>query len=213
MHFFAKEQHMRMRGLCAITLAAVVAGSVSMMGQMGGGAGGGPHSTLTQNRASPHDTINVRVGSGRGAPMVTIVYGRPYSKSPQGEMRKIWGTLVPWGKVWRLGSDEATLMVTQKALTFGDVTVPAGAYTLYMMPEENGPSKLIINKTIGQWGIPYTAELQGTELGRVEMKKEPLEKGVHQLTLALENVPGGGGAVLKVQWENTQYSVPFSVAK
>jgi hypothetical protein len=115
--------------------------------------------------------------------------------------------------VWRLGSDEATLLVTQKALKFGDTTVPAGAYTLYMFPDENGTSKLIINKSIGQWGIPYTKDLEGTELARIDLKKDPLEKQVDQLTLAFENVPNNGGSILKIQWENTQYSVPFNVAQ
>ncbi len=170
-----------------------------------------PSSTLTQPRASPHDAINVRVGGGRGAPMVTIYYGRPYSKAPGGgEIRKIWGGLVPWDQVWRLGSDEATTMITQKDLVFGDVTVPAGAYTLCMVPSEKGTSKLIINKAIGQWGIPYTADIQKQELGRVDLTKEPdVDKQVDQLTLALTNA--NGGSVLKITWEKSQYSVAFKV--
>src|SRR5262245_9495650 len=48
---------------------------------------------------------------------VGITYGRPFSKDPKSsDIRKIWGTLVPWGKAWRLGSDEATLLLTQKDL-------------------------------------------------------------------------------------------------
>src|SRR3954452_10149516 len=93
-------------------LAAILCGTATLLAQQTP-----PSSTLTQPRASPHDAINVRVGGGRGAPMVTIYYGRPNAKSPQnGEVRKIWGGLVPWNQVWRLGSDEATTMVTQKDL-------------------------------------------------------------------------------------------------
>ncbi len=48
---------------------------------------------------------------------MTIVYGRPYTKDPKsGETRKIWGGLVPYGKVWRMGADEATLFTTKKAV-------------------------------------------------------------------------------------------------
>lgn len=51
-------------------------------------------------RLSPHETISSVVSGDR----VMIVYGRPYTKSPRtGEIRKIWGGLVPYGKVWCTG--------------------------------------------------------------------------------------------------------------
>ena len=79
-----------------------------------------------QKRVSPHETISTVIDGDR----VTVVYGRPYTKDHQtGEMRKIWGGLVPYGQVWRTGADEATLFITQKPIVFGDKTVPAGAYT------------------------------------------------------------------------------------
>src|SRR5271169_648634 len=96
-----------------------------------------------QHRASPHETNSVVIDGNR----VTIVYGRPYTKDPRsGEKRKIWGGLVPFGKVWRTGADEATLLVLQKPIVAGETTIPAGAYTLYTLPAENGASKLIVNK-------------------------------------------------------------------
>src|ERR1700733_3498174 len=98
--------------------------------------------------ASPHETISTVIGDRRTGDRVTITYGRPFSKD-----RKIWGTLMPYGKAWRMGSDEATLLITQQPISFGETTVPAGAYTLYMVPAENGASKLAISKQIGQWGV------------------------------------------------------------
>src|SRR5882724_4102389 len=103
-----------------------------------------------QKRVSPHETISAVVEGNR----VTIVYGRPYSKAPRGgEVRKIWGALIPYGKVWRTGADEATLLITQKPIVMGDTTIPAGAYTLFTLPTEDGKAKLIISKQLGQWGL------------------------------------------------------------
>src|ERR1700728_2923584 len=96
-----------------------------------------------QKRISPHETISKVIDGNR----VTIVYGRPYTKDPTtGQDRKIWGDLVPYGKVWRTGADEATLLITQKTIVMGDATIPAGAYTLWTVPNEDGTAKLIINK-------------------------------------------------------------------
>ena len=98
---------------------------------------------------SPHETTSAVIDGCR----VTITYGRPFTKDPKtGDARKIWGGLVPWDKAWRTGSDEATLLVTQKPLVIGDTTIPAGAYTLYTVPSESG-GKLDISKNLGAWEI------------------------------------------------------------
>jgi hypothetical protein len=159
-----------------------------------------------KGRVSPHETISAVVNGNR----VTLTYGRPYSKDPKsGDIRKIWGGLVPWGKAWRTGSDEATLLITQQPIVIGETTIPAGAYTLYTVPAENGPSKLAFSKKLGQWGIPVD---ETQDLARVDMKKEPLDKQVDQFTMEIQPSPPAGG-VLKMMWENTQFSVPFTVKK
>jgi hypothetical protein len=159
---------------------------------------------------SPHETISTVIGERRTGNRITITYGRPYTKDPKtGEPRKIWGGLVPWGKADRLGADEATLLITQQPIVIGGTTIPAGAYTLYTVPSDNGPTKLAFSTNIGKWGVPVD---ETHDLTRVDLKKDPLEKPVDQLTLAVENNPAGGG-VLKIMWENTQFSVPFTVQK
>lgn len=158
---------------------------------------------------SPHETTSAVIDGSR----VTITYGRPFTKDPKsGEPRKIWGGLVPYGKVWRTGSDEATILITQKELKFGDTTVPAGAYTLFTLPNEDGTAKLIINKQIGQWGVGPGSYDEKQDLARVDLKKEPMEKANDQFTMAVSKNAAGGG-VIKLMWENTQFSVPFTVKK
>jgi hypothetical protein len=157
-----------------------------------------------QKRVSPHETISTVVDKNR----VTIVYGRPYSKDPKSEtIRKIWGTLVPYDKPWRMGADEATLLITQMPIVMGETTVPAGAYTLFFLPVENGPSKLIINKQLGQWGLQYDEK---QDFARINVDKQPLDPAVSQFTMAVERNPAGGGYI-KLMWENTQFVVPFTV--
>ena len=155
---------------------------------------------------SPHETTSAVIDGCR----VTITYGRPFTKDPKtGEPRKIWGELVPWDKAWRTGSDEATVLITQKPLMFGDTTIPAGAYTLYTIPTESGTSKLAISKNLGAWGVPVDEK---NDLARVDLKKEPAEKQTNQFTMAVGKNPDGGG-LIKLMWEDTQFTAPFTVKK
>ncbi len=166
-----------------------------------------------QKRVSPHETVSAVVDGNR----VTVVYGRPYTKDPKtGEPRKIWGGLVPFGKVWRTGADEATLFITQQDIQMGDATIPAGAYTLWTLPNEDGSAKLIINKQVGQWGQDYKDMKkvydEARDQARVDLKKGALEKPLDQFTISVGKDPAGGG-VLKLMWEDTMYSVPYAVKK
>jgi hypothetical protein len=162
-----------------------------------------------QKRTSPHETVGTVIDGSR----VTITYGRPFSKSPKsGEVRKIWGGLVPFGKVWRTGADEATLLVTQKPLVFGETTVPAGAYTLWTLPAEDGSAKLIINKQLGQWGAGPGIYDEKNDVARIDLKKDAAEKTVEQFTMSVGKGADAGG-VIKLAWEDLQYSAAFTVQK
>lgn len=159
-----------------------------------------------KERVSPHETVNASIGGAE----ISVVYGRPYTKDPKsGEARKIWGTLVPFGKPWRMGADEATVFTTKQPLEMNGTAIPAGSYSLFLQPEENGGAKLIVNKQTGQWGTKYdTAQ----DLARIELKKEATEKAIDQFTIEIEQNGESGGA-LNLMWENTQYSAPFSFKK
>lgn len=164
--------------------------------------------------ATPHATTSAVIGPNRNeGSMVTITYGRPNRVHPRkgGEPRKIWGGLVPYGKADRLGADEATTIITQHDIEFAGTKVPAGVYTLYIVPSESGASKLAFSKNIGKWGVPVD---ESKDQARVDLKKEAINETVDQLTISVENTPRGSmNGVIKIRWEQTQFSVPFTVKK
>ena len=140
-------------------------------------------------RISPHDTTKATIDGDE----ITIVYGRPYTKDPKtGEKRKIWGGLVPFEKVWRLGADEATLLTTKEPL-----------------PHNEKSATQIVNKQGGPWGPKYDEK---QDFARVDMKGEPASSPADQLAIAIDSNPSDGGTI-KVTWETTQYSVDFKVQK
>ena len=146
---------------------------------------------------SPRDTTEQTVGGAR----LLVDYGRPSKRG-----REIFGGLVPWNQVWRTGANEATHFVTNKDLAIGGTKVPAGTYTLYTLPAPDG-WKLIINKQTGQWGTEYD---QAQDLARIDMRVEKRPEPLEQFTIAIEP-QGQQGGVLRLAWDTTQASVPFTV--
>src|SRR5437764_10739693 len=80
---------------------------------------------------------------------ITVDYSSPRAKG-----RKIYGGLVPYGKVWRAGANEATTFVTDTDVNVGGKTVPAGSYTMFAIPAEDKWT-LVISKKTGEWGTAY----------------------------------------------------------
>lgn len=157
-----------------------------------------------QNRKSPHETVSAVLGDWRTGNRITVTYGRPYTKDPKtGAARAIWGGLVKWDAAYRLGADEATTLIVQKPVMVGTALVPAGAYTLYMVPSQSGASKLAISTNVGKWGDPVD---ETHDLARVDLSKEALDAPVDQLTIAVDSDPSGSGT-LKIRWEKAQYAV------
>jgi hypothetical protein len=132
---------------------------------------------------------------------ISITYGRPSLKG-----RTPGKDIDPYeGREWRTGADEATTLVTDKPLKFGDLALPAGTYTLYTI-STGGNWQLIVSKKTGQWGVPYP---KGEDLGRVAMTVSKNASPVEQLTLSVQDTPKGGE--LRVDWGGTRASTPFTV--
>lgn len=176
------------RGVLAISAAVVTASlgitlSAQKTTEVHPGKGGSPH---------------VRTEWTVGGANISIEYGRPSLKG------RAESQVMPPGQPWRTGADEATTVKTDKALKFGTLAVPAGAYTLYTVPGA-AEWQLIVSKRTGQWGIPYP---EGQDLGRVPMKVAKTKAPVEQLTISIDDTPAGG--VLRVEWGSTSASVPFT---
>jgi hypothetical protein len=149
-------------------------------------------------RPSPPGTAECTIKGKK----VTISYSRPSLRGRKME------TLTPSGKVWRTGANEATALTTEIDLNIGGAKVPAGSYTLYSVPSQEGPWKLIINKQTGQWGTVYHED---QDLARVDMKKSALAVPVEQFTISFDKT-GPDSADLVMEWENTRLSVPVKAA-
>lgn len=124
---------------------------------------------------------------------LTIRYSTPSMRG-----RKIMGGLVPYGEVWRTGANAATSFTTAADLKIGDLTVPAGSYTLYSLPAAPGaPWMLIVNKQTGQWGTVYKQDM---DLGRTTMHEAKLPAPQEVMSLSFEHTTKRS-TELHIKWE------------
>lgn len=150
-----------------------------------------------RKRVSPPDSAECNLG---GASTISTKYS-----SPRMNGRRIYGDLVPFGKVWRAGANEATTFVTSNDIVVGGKTVPAGNYTIFTIPEADKWT-LIINRKTGEWGIPYKYE--SDELARVNMKVSMLPAPVENFRIGYDKSPTG--CTLQMDWETTRASVEIA---
>jgi hypothetical protein len=146
--------------------------------------------------ASPPETAHVTLTNGS----ITVKYAAPSIRG-----RKIVGDLVPYGKAWRTGANEATAFATNTSLKIGGTTIPAGTYTLYTLPGES-QWLLIVNKQTGQWGTVYN---QSQDLARIPMKSAKLPSPQEQMSITFENT-SGNSTEMHVKWENSDESVTIT---
>jgi hypothetical protein len=119
---------------------------------------------------------------------ITVNYSSPRMRG-----RKIFGDLVPFGEVWRMGADDATTFVPSADVVVGGKNVPAGKYTMFALPT---PTKwtLIISKQIGEWGIPYPGEKY--DFARMEMKVSKLSSPLENFTISFDQA--GNSCTMKL---------------
>ncbi|MEO6527645.1 MAG: DUF2911 domain-containing protein [Gemmatimonadaceae bacterium] len=181
----AAKQFLASAVLCA---AVAVSASAQKTTDLGTGRGGSAHVKSEWTIGPAH---------------IAIAYGRPALKG------RAEAAMMPPGKPWRTGADAATVLTTDKPLTFGKVVLQPGSYTINTQPGATS-WELIFGKLDkeGQWGVPYQSAL---EIGRAPMTVQKLPTPVEQVTVKIDHV--GPGQVLRVEWGSVSASAPFTIAR
>lgn len=152
-----------------------------------------------QRYTSPPASTSAKVAGKQ----VTVDY---YAPSMHG--RKIFGTLVPFGRVWCPGANVATGLTTEAPLQFGNLRIPKGTWSIWATPGEKEWT-LIFNKQHGQHHLDYESD---QDMGRAKMTIRSLPAPVETLRFEV-SATGGNQGRLALLWENTEASVPFTVVQ
>ncbi|MEL6924617.1 MAG: DUF2911 domain-containing protein, partial [Bacteroidota bacterium] len=160
-------------------------------------------------------TAQFRIGMiPRVSPNVDVVYNISYTdigihyNSPSVKGREIWGALVPYDKVWRAGANEATSFDFSHPVHINGKKVPKGSYSFFVIPKENEPWVVILNKAAKQWGsFSYDS---ATDYLRLEVEPQPSQRFAERLKYEIVQ-QDHGKAVLTMNWENIQLSLNIEV--
>lgn len=134
---------------------------------------------------------------------IKVTYSQPQKKN-----RKIFGDLVPFGKVWRTGANEATEITTIKDIQVGNILLRAGTYSLFTIPQKEKWT-VIINSDVGLWGA-YNYN-PAKDIWRFDVPAQATDKTYEPFTINIEN--RNEVAELLMMWDDTKVSVPIKFIK
>ena len=136
-----------------------------------------------------------------GVSSIELSYSRPGIKG-----RKVFGDLVPYGKVWRTGANNATTLTFGDDVTVGGVKIAAGKYGLLTIPDKDNWT-VIISKQVD---VTNPADYkQESDVVRVNVKPMVMRDKIETFTMQFANVKSST-CDLQLMWENTGLIVPIS---
>ena len=151
---------------------------------------------LVNLRVSPACTVTQEIGISK----IELAFSRPAVKG-----RKVWGDLVPFDQVWRVGANSATTITLSHAAKVAGRDVPAGTFGFFIIPGEKTWT-LILNKKAKQWGA--YAYNKGEDLLRWEATPQA---GPFLEYLDCRVIPvDTGQALVELGWEKLRVSFPVA---
>ena len=153
------------------------------------------------SRSSPLDSLNFDLRDGA----VKVCYGRPSARG-----REVFGGLVPYGKLWRTGANEPTMIHTTVPLQIAGIRIEPGSYSIYTVPGE-AEWEVVVNASTSQWGHEgnYTEQIAAQEVGRATVEAGATDEYVELFTISAKPAEDGSATVY-LEWEETRVVIPIS---
>ncbi len=147
----------------------------------------------------PSTTQTIKQDLGIGS--VELSYSRPGMKG-----RKIFGDLVPFGKVWRTGANNATTLTFSDSVTIGGTRLAPGKYGLLSIPDKDQWTLIISKQTDVTSPAAYKQE---SDAARVTVKPVTTKEVAETFTMQFANVKSNS-TDLQIMWDNVAVSLPIS---
>ncbi|HKP28900.1 MAG TPA: DUF2911 domain-containing protein [Gemmatimonadales bacterium] len=138
---------------------------------------------------SPRDSVAATISGAH----VSVAYGSPRKRG-----RAVFGALVPWDRPWRTGANNATFFTTDQAIRAGSIRVPAGKYSVFTIPGQQGWT-LLLSSNLGDNAAVYDST---TIVARIPMQSGPAATPAERLTFDI-----AADGMLRVSWDTVAASV------
>jgi ketosteroid isomerase-like protein len=151
----------------------------------------------------PQKSPKASVGFRVGLTDVSVLYSAPAARG-----RNIWGGIVPYGKVWRAGANNATNVSFSTAVILEGKKLAAGTYSFFLIPNETQRWTAVFNTDPKQWGAYIYSEAK--DAARVSVRVVELKDHVERLSYSIEDHSLEEGQI-SLAWGNKKITVPFRV--
>lgn len=173
-----------------------------MMKKIGLGLLGLVFSVSVNAQLTPKTSALGEVKQVIGVTNVELNYHRPSVKG-----REVFGKLLPYDVVWRMGANASTKITTNDTLTFGENILLPGTYALFTIPHADNTFSVIFNTNFKQRG---TADYDATQdVFRLKVTAEKWSK-TETLFLGFENVKYSDAEFIML-WDEVKLTMPFTV--
>lgn len=160
-------------------------------------------SLSAQAQDLPQPSPAAKVEQRIGLTDVSVTYSRPSVKG-----REIWGDLVPYGEVWRVGANAATLVEISDDVKIKGKSLKAGTYAFFITPQQKGAWTVHFNTAVESWGAgDYKAENDVIAL----MIMPETGENVESMRFSFENLNTYTAGDMVMTWAGKSLSVPFEV--
>lgn len=155
---------------------------------------------ITHPKASPSAVVEQEVGLSK----ISVRYSRPATKG-----REVFGGLVPYGRIWRVGANESTKITVNTDMNIMGNTLPKGTYALYAFPEAS-EWQMVFHKNTSHWGDGRKNYEAKEDLFRVKVKPQSVHHHQENFLIAFDSITHNS-VNMTLTWANTQLSIPFIV--
>ena len=141
--------------------------------------------------------------------LIRIDYGQPHLRG-----RRInTDSLVPFGTVWRLGANAATLFTTDVDLTIGDKPVPKGRYVAQVLPTRTAWTLILQRDTTDAAAVNLTPYDAAKDAARINLTVRTVTAPIESLSIWLipSTAPGAQRGELRIAWDTTVLSTEWVV--
>ncbi|HEX8316462.1 MAG TPA: DUF2911 domain-containing protein [Flavisolibacter sp.] len=159
------------------------------------------YTTNAQQLRTPAPSPTQTIKQDFGLSSIELSYSRPGMKG-----RKVFGDLVPFGKVWRTGANNATILTFGEDVIIGGTKIPAGKYGLLSIPDKDNWTLIVTKQTDVTSPAAYKQDM---DVVRVNVKPVASANTMESFTMQFQNVKASS-VDLNIGWDKTTVSLPIS---